>query len=233
MTVLQVQGLHAGYSAEAVVRDATFDVPAGEVVTLLGANGAGKTTTLATIAGLIPPISGRISFLGQDLRNSPTHRRVREGLALVPEGRALFHSLSVRDNMRLVGGADKVAEVVDLLPELGPLLSRRAGVLSGGEQQMLGIGRALVSGPKLLMIDEMSLGLAPVIVERLLPLVRRIAHERSVAVLLVEQHVALALDVADRAMVMSHGQIVLTGSAADVAARTEFLESSYLGEQVL
>src|SRR5262249_49839688 len=154
-------------------------------------------------------------------------------MALVPQGRGLFHSLTVGENIRLAGGAAKVAEITGMLPELGPLLGRRAGVLSGGEQQMLAIGRALACGPKLLMIDAMSLGLAPVIVERLLPLIRRVAHELPAAVLLVEQHVALALEVADRAIVMSHGQIVIAGQAADVAMRADLLESTYLGERVL
>ena len=162
----------------------------------------------------------------------PAHTLARRGLALVPEGRALFPGLTVREHLRLAGGRNgtREGELLEMLPELEKCLHRKAGLLSGGEQQMLAIGRALVTRPRLLLVDEMSLGLAPVIVERLLPILRRVADELGTSVLFVEQHVALALDVSDRAYVLSHGRIALEGAAAELRDRRELLAASYLGE---
>ena len=230
--LLELKGLAAGYGGTPVVRDLSLHVDPGEVVALLGPNGAGKTTTMTTIAGLRAPLGGEVRLGGEAIGGLPSHRLVKKGLSLVPEGRALFFGLTVREHLKLAGGRKGLAEreLIELLPELQKCLTRRAGVLSGGEQQMLAVGRALVMRPRVLLVDEMSLGLAPVIVERLLPVLRRVADELGAAVLFVEQHVALALEIADRAYVLNHGRLALSGRAADLRERPELLRASYLGE---
>jgi branched-chain amino acid transport system ATP-binding protein len=230
--LLEVDALEAGYLGIPAVRDLTINVAAGEVVALLGPNGAGKTTTLSTIAGLLEPISGTIVFEGREIGGQPAHRLARQGLALVPEDRALFYDLTTRENLTLArrGDAASEEEILEMLPELRKCLDRAAGVLSGGEQQMLSLARALMSRPRLLLVDEMSLGLAPVVVERLLPVLRRVAQQVGAGVIFVEQHVPLALELADRAYVMANGRIVLEGEAADLRKDRELLEASYLGE---
>jgi branched-chain amino acid transport system ATP-binding protein len=230
--LLEVQGLEAGYFGIPAVRELDVRVARGEVVALLGPNGAGKTTTLSTIAGLIRPLSGSISFEGAEIGGQPAHKLARNGMSMVPEDRALFFDLTVRENLKLAARGDSLTldEVLELLPELRKCLGRLAGVLSGGEQQMLSLGRALMTKPRLLLVDEMSLGLAPVIVERLLPILRRIAEESGAGVVFVEQHVPLALELADRAYVMANGRIVLDGRAEDLQKDRELLEASYLGE---
>jgi branched-chain amino acid transport system ATP-binding protein len=229
---LTVAGLEAGYFGSPVIRDVNMHVDSGEVVAMLGPNGAGKTTTLETIAGLNEPMGGTIALHGEQIGGRKTHSLAREGLALVPEGRALFFSLTVKEHLKLARSKDGVGldELLEMLPELEKCLNRKAGLLSGGEQQMLAVGRALVSKPRILMVDEMSLGLAPVIVERLLPILRRVADQLGTAVLFVEQHVALALEIADRAYVLSHGRIVLEGPAEKLRSDRELLAASYLGE---
>jgi branched-chain amino acid transport system ATP-binding protein len=230
--LLEVRDLTAGYNGIAVVREVNLTVAPGEVVALLGSNGAGKTTTLSVIAGLVKPISGTVHFAGQQLDGTSAHRVARRGLALVPENRALFHDLTTRENLRLarVRGRSNEDDVLDLLPELRKCLGRKAGLLSGGEQQMLAVGRALVSRPKMLIVDEMSLGLAPVVVERLLPVLRTVAESFGTGVLVVEQHVAIALDVAQRAYVLAQGRIILDGRTADLRSRRDLLMACYLGD---
>ena len=235
---LLVRDLFAGYQQVPVVRELNLEVRPGEVVALLGPNGAGKTTTLETIAGLNRPISGTVELSGENIGGIPAHVLAHRGLALVPEGRALFPGLTVREHLRLAGAAGGRSrqaarheeELLEMLPELRKCLGRKAGLLSGGEQQMLAIGRALVTRPRLLLVDEMSLGLAPVIVERLLPILRRAASDLGASVLFVEQHVALALEISDRAYVLAHGRIRLEGPAAELRERRELLAASYLGE---
>jgi branched-chain amino acid transport system ATP-binding protein len=230
--LLVVAGLSAGYNGIAVVRDLDLTVAAGEVVALLGSNGAGKTTTLSAIAGLIKPIAGTITFDGEEIGGEPAHRVARRGLALVPEDRALFHELTTRENLRVARSRDATSddEVLDLLPELRKCLGRKAGLLSGGEQQMLAVGRALVGKPRVLIVDEMSLGLAPVVVERLLPVLRAAADTFGSAVLVVEQHLSLALDVAERAYVLAQGRLVVTGRTEDLRNRRDLLMACYLGD---
>jgi len=232
---IKIKDLSTGYAGVPVVRGLNLHVNAGEVVALLGPNGAGKTTTLLTISGLVPVIEGSVAVLGTEIRKGRAYAVARRGLAHVPEDRSLFYQLTVRENIRLGrrGGDIDMDRIFDYFPELKKLLKRRAGLLSGGEQQMLALGRALASDPKVMLGDEMSLGLAPVIVERLLLVLRRIADERGTAILIVEQHVHLALEVSDRAYVLTHGSLMLEGDAADLRTRRDLLESSYLGEVTL
>ncbi|MSO58874.1 MAG: ABC transporter ATP-binding protein [Ilumatobacteraceae bacterium] len=230
--LLEITDLNTGYNGVSVVRGLNLHVNEGEVVALLGPNGAGKTTTLLTISGLVPIISGEVKVFGKSVKGRRPHLIAREGLAHVPEGRALFYQLTVGENLRL-GGARSGADVKQALayfPVLAEITDRRAGLLSGGEQQMLAMARALTVKPKLLMVDEMSLGLAPIIVERLLPILRKIAKETGAGVLIVEQHVNMALQVADRAYILSHGELVTEGDAKELAQNRSLLEASYLGE---
>jgi branched-chain amino acid transport system ATP-binding protein len=230
--VLTLCKLTAGHGGLAAVRGVDLEVRAGQVVTLLVPNGAGKTTILETIAGFLPVMSGEVRVVGAAPSVRRPHAGARRGLAYVPETRGLFRSLTVRQNLVLAarrGHAD-VDSVYGYLPELRRLEQRDAGLLSGGEQQMLAIGRALLTKPRLLMIDELSMGLAPVIVERLLAVIRQIADELGVGILLVEQHVRMALAIADVAYVITHGQVIAHGTAAEVAAQAETIEASYLGD---
>jgi branched-chain amino acid transport system ATP-binding protein len=223
---IEVSGLRAGYGTVTVVRDLSLSVEPGEIVALLGPNGAGKTTTLLTIAGLLPALGGSVSVLGAAADAKHPERMARRGLAFVTEDRSLFPGLTVRDHLRLA--ADDWAQALRWFPRLEALLDRRAGLLSGGEQQMLAIGRALAAGPKMLLLDEMSLGLAPLVVEQLALTVRSVVDELGVGVLLVEQHVPVALRIADRAVVLRHGEGVLAAPASALRADPELLHAAYL-----
>ena len=221
---LELSGLTAGYDRAPVVRDLSLSVASGEVVALIGANGAGKTTTLRTISGLVKPMDGFVRLDGADLAGVSPTSRVRRGI---------FFGLTVAEHLRLDGLSDRAAQEVAFahFPALRELSGRRAGLLSGGEQQMLAIARALCRQPRVLLLDELSLGLAPVIVERLLPVVREFASSYGTAVLLVEQHVHLALEIADRGYVLSHGELVASDSAERLRADSALLRASYLGER--
>lgn len=223
--LIEARGVSAGYGKVAVVRNLDLHVAAGEVVALLGANGAGKTTTLLTLAGELAPLAGEVRFLGRPDR-SPMHVRCRSGLSFVTEGRSVIMDMSVADNLKLAGVP--VAVAVRHFPHLERILDRRAGLCSGGEQQMLSLARALGREPKILLADELSLGLAPIVVQSLLQAVRKAASEDGVGVLLVEQHVRLALGIADRVYVMERGRIVLSGTSKEVSRELDAIEAAYL-----
>ncbi|GED99785.1 ABC transporter ATP-binding protein [Gordonia spumicola] len=244
MTVLACDDLDCGYFQDnPCVRGVDLAVDEGQVIALLGPNGAGKTTLLETLAGLVPRIGGTVSVKGTPVKSGDARRAVRAGMVLVPDDRALFKNLTTEQNLalaipqRTIGGlvsnrrsvAEGVAQTVSRFPALEKRLKVKAGQLSGGEQQMLAISRALLQRPNVLLIDELSMGLAPVIVESILPVLREVAASDGTAVILVEQHVRLALDVADRALVLVHGDIVIDESAASLAADPGRLEKAYLG----
>ncbi|MCY4422541.1 MAG: ABC transporter ATP-binding protein [Acidimicrobiaceae bacterium] len=234
--LLTIENLDTGYDGVAVVRGLSLHVDAGEVVALLGPNGAGKTTTLMTISGMGQVLDGSVTIMGRPVpRLRQAHRVARWGVIHVPENRGLLYQLTVRENLQLAKTSGKVDidRAVDFFPALGPLMNRRGGLLSGGEQQMLVLGRAIVAEPRLMMVDEMSLGLAPVIYEELMPVVRRIADETGAGVLLVEQHVDLALEVSDRGYVLNHGDLVMQGAASELLANRALLDASYLGVESL
>ena len=230
--MLEISELSAGYDSVPVVRGLSMSVRTGEVVALLGANGAGKTTTLRAISGLAKVVSGSVRLDGRDLAGVSPSARAQAGIAHVPEGRGIFFGLTVGEHFGIGErpSAADIDEVLEYFPALRDLQDRRAGLLSGGEQQMLAIACALIHKPKLLLLDELSLGLAPVIVERLLPVVRQFADARETAVVLVEQHVRLGLEIADRAYVLAHGDLTASGSADELRADTDRLVASYLGD---
>jgi branched-chain amino acid transport system ATP-binding protein len=222
--MLEVRGLSTGYGDVPVVNGIDLHVGAGELVALLGPNGAGKTTTMLALGGVIPA-TGEVSFDGEPFAG-PLHRRAKRGLGFITEERAVFRQLSTRVNLDL--GAGGVEGAVAVFPELDRLLDRQAGLLSGGEQQMLVLGRALAARPRLLLVDELSLGLAPLIVQRLLTVLRDAATD-GMGVLVVEQHAQQALAVADRAYVLQRGTIHLEGTGSELLARIGEIERAYLG----
>jgi branched-chain amino acid transport system ATP-binding protein len=220
--LLQVRGLTAGFGAGPVLFGIDIEIAQGELVALVGANGAGKSTTLGTLSGLVPATSGSVSFSGSDVTNARPEAIVKAGIAHVPQGRRLFGTVSVEKNLRLGAYVRRdrdidadLTRVLDYFPALKDKLAREAGTLSGGEQQMVALGRGLMAKPKLLMVDELSLGLAPKVVDRLIDVMKEI-HAAGTALMLVEQDVLVALDVADRAYVLENGRIVMSGNAAEL-----------------
>jgi branched-chain amino acid transport system ATP-binding protein len=226
--LIEAQGITAGYGRVPVIQDLDLLVQRGEVVALLGPNGAGKTTTLLTLGGELPLTSGHVLFRGVPTR-APLHRRSRGGLAYVTEERSVFMRLTVAENLR-VASAD-CAMTYQLFPELARLARQKAGLLSGGEQQMLALARALARRPVLLMADELSLGLAPLVVARLLQAVRSAADEQRLGVLIVEQHVRNVLRYADRVYVMRRGRVAMQGTAIEMQGRMAEIEDSYLSDR--
>ncbi len=233
-SLLEVRGLTAGFGAGPVLFEVDLDFKAGELLALIGANGAGKSTLLGVLSGLVPPTSGRVVFNGRDITGARPERVVRAGIAHVPQGRRLFGTLTVAQNLRL--GAylrrdrevqQDIERVVGYFPTLGDKLARVAGTLSGGEQQMVAIGRGLMGRPGLLMIDEPSLGLAPKVVESVVEVCRAINRD-GVSVLLVEQDVLVALEAADRGYVLENGRVVLSGAAAELMDNQD-IRRAYLG----
>ncbi len=227
-TLISTEDLTVGYNSQPAVRDLNLEVGRGEVVALIGANGAGKSTTLLALAGELRPLSGKVTWRGSDGR-SPLHKRATEGLRYITEERSVFMSMTVEQNLAL--GRGEPERCYELFPELSELRNRRAGLLSGGEQQMLTLGRALAGGADFLLADELSLGLAPLVSERLLRAVRE-AADGGLGVVLVEQHVRQALAVADRVYVFQRGRVVLTGSAAEMGDQLERIEASYLSGSI-
>lgn len=235
---LRVQDLRVSYGGIAAVKGISLEVARGEIVTLIGANGAGKTSTLKSIVGLVPASTGDVTLFGESLRSVPTHRIVGRGVALVPEGRAIFGNLTVAENLELgaflkrepVERAKRLERVLKLFPRLSERMAQEAGTLSGGEQQMLAIGRALMGDPKLLLLDEPSLGLAPKLVEQIFEAIVEIARG-GLTILLVEQNTRLALETAARAYVLVTGEIVLSGPCAELRQDPR-IKGAYLGENV-
>ncbi|HVW41693.1 MAG TPA: ABC transporter ATP-binding protein [Amycolatopsis sp.] len=230
-SILSCTSLDAGYQKRPVVRGLNLEAAEGEIVALLGSNGAGKTTSLLTMAGLLPPIRGDVAIAGKPVNHNRPYLAARSGLALVPDDKCLFTTLSVAQNISF-GRRGKAAltEALSYFPALEKRVKLPAGVLSGGEQQMLALARALVAGPKVMLIDELSMGLAPVIVQDILAVVRRIADEKGTAVVLVEQHVEMALRIADRALVLAHGDVVLEEPADVLRDDPSKLRQGYFGK---
>ena len=233
--LLEVAGVSAGYGAVQALSGVSLHVMPGEIVTLIGANGAGKSTLLMTICGDPRPRAGRVLLEGEDLAGLPTHAIMRRGLAQSPEGRRVFPRMTVGENLRMgaeaAAGGDRAArldEVFALFPRLRERLAQRAGTLSGGEQQMLAIGRALMSGPRLLLLDEPSLGLAPLVVRQIFAAIRGLNARTGLTVLLVEQNANLALRLAHRGYVLVNGRITMAGTGAELLARPE-VRDAYLG----
>ena len=227
--LIEAKNLVSGYAGVAAVRDLNLSVNPGEVVGLLGPNGAGKTTTLLTLCGEVSPISGEVLFLGR-AGELPLHQRAKSGLAFVTEEKSVFMGLTVAENLRLGRGEPEAA--LEIFPLLREHLNRKAGLLSGGQQQILTLARALASQPRVLLADELSLGLAPIVVQQLFAALRRAADEHGLGVILVEQHVRNALQVSDRIYILQRGRCVLHGTADEMLGRLEEIESSYLAGPV-
>jgi branched-chain amino acid transport system ATP-binding protein len=234
--LLQLRDTKISYGAIEAVKGISLELARGELVSLIGANGAGKTTTLNAIAGLLPVADGEILYDGTKINTLPAHKRLRQGLALVPEGRGIFTRLTVEENLRMGAYCRRDTDAIEadmervfsMLPRVRERLQQVAGTLSGGEQQMVAIGRALLSRPRLLLLDEPSMGLAPLVVEKIFEVIRSVAAE-GVTILLVEQNANLALEFSQRAYVMESGRITLTGSGADLLADPK-VRAAYLGE---
>ena len=237
MSLLETQHLKVAYGSVVALKDLSLSVQAGELVCLIGANGAGKSTALKALAGIQPVASGSVHYDGQAITQLPPYERVRRGIALVPEGRGIFGRLTVLENLQLgayaradaTAVARDLAYVLELFPRLDERKRQVAGTLSGGEQQMLAIGRALMSRPRLLLLDEPSMGLAPIMVQKIFAIIRRIAAD-GVTILLVEQNARLALEASQRGYVLESGRIVLTDAAAALLANPD-VQDAYLGAQ--
>ena len=235
MAMLEINDLHVNYGMIAALKGISFEVNEGEVISLIGANGAGKTTTLHTLTGLISAKSGSIKFNGVELTKTPAHKIVEMGIAHVPEGRRIFQNLTVLDNLKLGAFTRKdkenipkdIQDIYERFPRLAERKNQIAGTLSGGEQQMLAMGRALMSNPKLLMLDEPSMGLAPILVEQIFDIIREL-HAAGTTILLVEQNAQAALSVADRAYVLETGRITLSGTGKELMA-SDAVRKAYLG----
>ena len=232
--ILKVSDINVYYGAIHAIKGVSFEVNPGEVVTLIGANGAGKSTTLQTVSGLLHSRTGSIEFLGENLMGVPAHKVVAKGLAQVPEGRRVFLQMTVEENLEMGAytrsGGDIDADLEKVYAYFPRLMERRrqiAGTLSGGEQQMLAMGRALMSRPKLLMLDEPSMGLAPILVEQIFKIIQTL-HEASTTILLVEQNAQAALSIADRGYVLETGKIVTSGTGTELLASPE-IKKAYLG----
>ncbi|MBJ6724009.1 ABC transporter ATP-binding protein [Geomesophilobacter sediminis] len=234
--MLEVEGLSVNYGAIRALRQVTFSIAKGEIVALIGANGAGKSTILNTISGIVPAAAGKINFLGKDLTKTPPHRIVELGICQVPEGRRVFARMSVQENLEMGAytrtDSREVSRDLDAIyqrfPRLGERRKQPARTLSGGEQQMLAMGRALMARPKLLLLDEPSMGLAPMLVETIFGIIQEISKEGT-TILLVEQNANMALGIADRGYVLETGEVVVQGPAAELAANPE-VRKAYLGE---
>ena len=232
-TILKVQDMNVYYGAIHAIKGISFEVNEGEVVTLIGANGAGKTTTLQTISGLLHSKTGSIEFMGENISHVPAHKLVERGLVQVPEGRRIFLQMTVQENLDMGaftapnGSAEAMERVFAQFPRLKERRKQIAGTLSGGEQQMLAMGRALMSHPKLMMLDEPSMGLSPILVDFVFEIVRDL-HKQGVTILLVEQNAQMALSVADRAYVLETGMISLSGTGKELA-ESEEVKKAYLG----
>ncbi|MDY4691179.1 ABC transporter ATP-binding protein [Atopobiaceae bacterium SGI.236] len=232
--MLKVDDLQVYYGSIHAVKGISFEVNEGEIVTLIGANGAGKSTTLNTVAGLLKPRAGSIEFEGESLVGVPAHKMVPKGIALCPEGRRVFTEMSVKENLEMGAFTRNDAEakesrkmVYDRFPRLRERKGQSAGTLSGGEQQMLAMGRALMSKPKLLMLDEPSMGLAPILVQEIFDIIRAL-HEQGTTILLVEQNAQMALSVADRAYVLETGRVSMSGNANELL-HDKRVQQAYLG----
>ena len=234
MSLLKVDNIHVYYGAIHAIKGISFEVEEGEIVTLIGANGAGKSTTLNTIAGLLKPREGSIFFDGKNITGTPASKMVYNGMALCPEGRRVFQQMTVRENLEMGGFSrpnseidGSIEDVFNRFPRLREREKQVADTLSGGEQQMLAMGRALMSKPKLLMLDEPSMGLAPILVEQIFDIIKEL-HEAGTTILLVEQNAQMALSIADRAYVLGTGMVTMSGDAADVLA-DDRVRAAYLG----
>jgi ABC-type branched-subunit amino acid transport system ATPase component len=225
--LLSAEDLAAGYTGRPVIRGVNVSVTPGEIVGILGANGAGKSTTLRALVGEIAALKGRVEWKGQVTRK-PLYARVREGLGYVPEDRSVFPDLTVEENLRV--GRGSVEGALEYFPELVPNLKRRAGLLSGGQQQMVTLGRVLAAGPEVLVVDELSQGLAPILVRRLFTALEE-AAQRGVGIILVEQHARLAIGIANRVLVMRRGLVVREATRAEVLADTEDISELYFGRE--
>ena len=233
-SILKVEDIHVYYGSIHAIKGVSFEVNEGEIVTLIGANGAGKSTTLNTISGLLHSKTGSISFMGENLGKFPCHKIVSKGLALVPEGRRVFLQMTVQENLEMgayTQGGASIAQDLEAVYQQFPRLKERfkqvAGTLSGGEQQMLAMGRALMSHPKLLMLDEPSMGLAPILVEQIFEIIQNL-HKAGTTILLVEQNAQAALSIADRGYVLETGKVVTTGTGKELL-ESPAIKKAYLG----